>query len=99
MLIKFLQLSSLQRREIGISQNQHSTRTGQFVMLDLIRWTTMGTVKNKHENTAQGSYKGGRRGRKQPAGELGTEQTHPDSIRDAFKTKYHFIRIHLAETK
>lgn len=47
MLIKFLGLSSLQREKIKSSQYQHSTRTGQFVMLELIRWAAMGTAKKK----------------------------------------------------
>lgn len=48
MLIKFLGLSSLQRKK-NSSQYQHSTRTGQFVMLELIKWAAMGTAKKKEK--------------------------------------------------
>ena len=54
MLIKFLHLSSSQRKKIDISQHQHSTRTGQFVMMD-----HHGHSQKKQENIAQGPYKWG----------------------------------------
>lgn len=62
MLIKFLHHSSLKRKKTNkqkdISQYQRSARMGHFVMLDLIRWTTIATAKKKkYKNIAQGSCK------------------------------------------
>lgn len=89
MLIKFLHYSSLKRKkkEKCISQYQHSARTGHFVMLDLIRWTTMATAKKKSTKILLKDHANGRRERrKQPTGEPEIKWTDTPGLQ-----KSHFL--------